>query len=87
MKLKEFKDKEELINEILHQEDINKSFSFYEIDFDNEEVWFVEEVKDFEYGWLDFEDTCFGFKELEEYNKGKLMKKLIKKIEGIKGIN
>jgi hypothetical protein len=86
MKLKEFKDKEELINETLHREDINDDFSFYEIDFNNEEVWFVEEVKDFEYGWLDFEDTCFSFKELEEYNKGELMETLIKKIEGIKDI-
>jgi hypothetical protein len=83
MKLKEFKDKEELINEVLHREDINKDFSFYEIDFDNKEVCFVEKVEDFEYGWLDFEDRTFTFKELEEYNEGKLLKKLIKKIKGI----
>jgi hypothetical protein len=84
MKLKELKDKEELINEVLHREDINKDFTFYEIDFDSEEVYFLEKVEDFEYGWLDFEDVCFSFKELEEYNKGKLLKKLIKKIEKIK---
>jgi hypothetical protein len=87
MKLKEFKSKEELINEVLHREDLNDDFSFYEIDFDNEEVWFVEKVEDFEYGWLDFEDTCFSFKELEEYNKGKLLKILINKIKRIKDIN
>ena len=84
MKLKEFKDKEELINEVLHREDINNDFSFYEIDFDSEEVYFVEKVEDFEYCLLDFEDRTFTFKELEEYNKGKLLKKLIKKIEKIK---
>jgi hypothetical protein len=87
MKLKEFKSKEELINEVLHREDLNDDFSFYEIDFDNEEVWFVEKVEDFEYGWLDFEDICFSFKELEEYNKGKLLKILINKIKRIKDIN
>jgi hypothetical protein len=81
MKLKEFKDKEELINEVLNQEEFNDNFSFYEIDFVNKEVWFVEKVEDSEYGWLDFEDTCFTFKELKEYNKGELMKILIKKIK------
>jgi hypothetical protein len=81
MKLKEFKDKEELINEVLNQEEFNDNFSFYEIDFVNKEVWFVEKVEDSEYGWLDFEDTCFTFKELKEYNKGELMKILIKKIQ------
>jgi hypothetical protein len=83
MKLKEFKKKEELINETLNQEEFNENFSFYEIDFDNEEVWFVEKVEDFEYGWLDFVDRKFSFKELEEYNKGELMKILINKIEKI----
>ncbi len=81
MKLKEFKDKEELINEVLDQEEFNENFSFYEIDFTNKEVWFVEKVEDSEYGRLDFEDTCFTFKELKEYNKGELMKILIKKIQ------
>ena len=77
MKLKEFKEKEELINDVLHQEQLDEDFSFYEICFDFEEVYLVEEVKDFEYGWLDFEDRKFTFKELEEYNEGKLMKILI----------
>jgi hypothetical protein len=81
MKLEEFKDKEELINETLEQEEFNDDFTFYEIDFDNKEVWFKEKVEDFEYGWLDFEDRCFNFKELKEYNKGELMKTLIKKIK------
>ena len=31
MKLREFKDKEELINETLEREDLNEDFSFYEI--------------------------------------------------------
>jgi len=83
MKLKEFKDKEELINESLDQEQLDEDFMFYEIDFDFEEVYLVEEVKDFEYGWLDFEDRKFTFKELEEYNEGKLMKILINKIKGL----
>ena len=83
MKLREFKDKEELINETLEREDLNEDFSFYEICFDSEEVTLVEEVKDFEYGWLDFEDRTFTFKELEEYNEGKLMKILIDKIKGL----
>ena len=83
MKLREFKDKEELINETLEREDLNEDFSFYEICFESEEVTLVEEVKDFEYGWLDFEDRTFTFKELEEYNEGKLMKILIDKIKGL----
>jgi len=83
MKLREFKDKEELINETLEREDLNEDFSFYEICFDFEEVYLVEEVKDFEYGCLDFEDRTFTFKELEEYNEGQLMKILIDKIEGL----
>jgi hypothetical protein len=83
MKLREFKDKEELINETLEREDLNEDFSFYEICFEFEEVTLVEEVKDFEYGWLDFEDRTFTFKELEEYNEGKLMKILIDKIKGL----
>ena len=81
MKLEKFKDKEELINEELCREELNEDFSFYEICFDSEEVYLIEEVKDFEYGWLDFEDRTFTFKELKEYNKGELMKILIKKIE------
>jgi hypothetical protein len=81
MKLREFKDKEDLINEDLEREDLNEDFSFYEICFDSEEVYLIEEVKDFEYGWLDFEDRTFTFKELKEYNKGELMKILIKKIK------
>ena len=83
MKLKEFKDKEELINETLKREELNEDFTFYEIDFDFEEVYLIEEVKDFDYGWLDFEDRTFTFKELEEYNEGKLMKILIDKIKGL----
>jgi hypothetical protein len=83
MKLREFKDKEDLINEDLEREDLNEDFSFYEICFDSEEVYLIEEVKDFEYGWLDFEDRTFTFKELEEYNEGQLMKILIDKIEGL----
>jgi hypothetical protein len=83
MKLKKFKDKEELINEDLCREELDEDFSFYEICFDSEEVYLIEEVKDFEYGWLDFEDRTFTFKELEEYNEGQLMKILIDKIEGL----
>jgi len=83
MKLKKFKDKEELINENLCREELDEDFSFYEICFDSEEVYLIEEVKDFEYGWLDFEDRTFTFKELEEYNEGQLMKILIDKIEGL----
>ena len=83
MKLKEFKDKEDLINEDLCREELDEDFSFYEICFDFEEVYLIEEVKDFEYGWLDFEDRTFTFKELEEYNEGQLMKILIDKIEGL----
>jgi hypothetical protein len=81
MKLKEFKDKEDLINENLYREELDEDFSFCEICFDSEEVYLIEEVKDFEYGWLDFEDRMFTFKELKEYNKGELMKILIKKIK------
>ena len=65
MKLEKFKDKEELINEELCREELNEDFSFYEICFDSEEVYLIEEVKDFEYGWLDFEDRTFTFKELK----------------------
>ena len=83
MKLKNFKDKEDLINEILEREELNENFIFYEICFDSEKVYLIEEVKDFEYGWLDFEDRTFSFKELEEYNEGQLMKILIDKIEGL----
>ena len=83
MMLKEFKDKEELINESLYREGLDDDFTFYEIDFEEEEVYLIEEVKDFEYGWLDFEDKTFTFKELEEYNKGQLMKILIDKIKGL----
>jgi len=83
MKLKEFKDKEELINDVLDQEQLDEDFTFYEICFDFEEVYLVEEVKDFDYGRLDFEDRKFTFKELEEYNEGKLMKILIDKIKGL----
>jgi hypothetical protein len=83
MKLKELKDKEDLINENLCREELDEDFSFYEICFDSEEVYLIEEVKDFEYGWLDFEDRTFTFKELEEYNEGQLMKILIDKIEGL----
>ena len=83
MKLKEFKDKEELINESLYREELNEDFTFYEIDFEFEEVYLIEEVKDFEYGLLDFEDRMFTFKELEEYNEGQLMKIIIDKIKGL----
>lgn len=83
MKLKEFKDKEELINDVLNREQLDEDFMFYEIDFDFEEVYLIEEVKDFDYGWLDFEDRTFTFKELEEHNEGKLMKILIDKIKGL----
>lgn len=83
MKLKEFEDKEELINEHLYSEELDEDFTFYEIDFDSEEVYLTEEVKDFEYGWVDFEDRTFTFKELEEYNEGKLMNILINKIKGL----
>lgn len=83
MKLKEFKDKEELINESLYREELNEDFMFYEIDFEFEEVYLIEEVKDFEYGLLDFEDRMFTFKELEEYNEGQLMKIIIDKIKGL----
>ena len=83
MKLREFKDKEDLINEDLCREELDEDFSFYEICFESEEVTLVEEVKDVEYGWLDFEDRTFTFKELEEYNEGQLMKILIDKIKGL----
>ena len=83
MKLREFKDKEDLINDELYQEQLDEDFMFYEIDFYFEEVYLVEEVKDFDYGRLDFEDRKFTFKELEEYNEGQLMKILIDKIEGL----
>jgi len=83
MKLEKYKDKEELINDELYQEQLDEDFMFYEIDFDFEEVYLVEEVKDFDYGTLDFEDRKFTFKELEEYNEGKLMKILINKIKGL----
>ena len=83
MKLREFKDKEELINDVLDQEQLDEDFTFYEICFEFEEVYLVEEVKDFEYNWIDFEDRKFTFKELEEYNEGQLMKILIDKIKGI----
>ena len=83
MKLKEFEDKEELINEHLYREELDEDFTFYEIYFDIEEIYVIEEVKDFEYGWVDFEDRTFTFKELEEYNEGKLMNILINKIKGL----
>jgi hypothetical protein len=83
MKLEKFKDKEELINDVLNREQLDEDFMFYEIDFEEEEVYLIEEVKDFDYGWLDFEDRTFTFKELEEYNEGKLMKILIDKIKGL----
>ena len=83
MKLKEFKDKEDLINEDLCREELDEDFSFYEICFDSEEVYLIKEEKEFGYGWLDFEDRMFTFKELEEYNEGQLMKILIDKIEGL----
>ena len=83
MKLEKFKDKEELINEHLYREELDEDFTFYEIYFDIEEIYVIEEVKDFEYGWVDFEDRTFTFKELEEYNGGKLMNILIDKIEGL----
>jgi hypothetical protein len=50
-------------------------------DFDEKEVYFMEEIRDYDKGWLDFEDRTFTFKELKEYNKGELMKILIKKIK------
>ena len=84
MMLKEFKEKEELINESFEREELDENFTFCEIDFDFEEVYLVEKVEDFEYGWLDFEDRTFTFKELEEYNEGKLMKILIDKIKELK---
>ncbi len=62
MKLKEFKKKEELINETLNQEEFNDYFEFYEIDFDFKEVYFIEKVVDYEYGWVDFVDRTFTFK-------------------------
>jgi hypothetical protein len=81
MKLEKFKDKEELINEDLYTERFDEYFTFKEIDFDEKEVYFMEEVRDYEYGWLDFKDRTFTFKELEEYNEGQLIKILIKKIK------
>jgi len=84
MKLEKFKDKEELINDELYREDFNEYFSFSEIDFDEKEVYFIEEIRNYDKGWIDFEDRTFTFKELKEYNKGELMKILIKKIKKIK---
>ena len=81
MKLKKFKDKEELINEELYTESFGEYFTFKEIDFDEKEVYFMEEIRDYDKGWIDFEYRTFTFKELKEYNKGELMKILIKKIE------
>jgi len=81
MKLEKFKDKEELINDELYREDFNEYFSFSEIDFDEKEVYFIEEIRNYDKGWIDFEDRTFTFKELKEYNKGELMKILIKKIK------
>jgi len=81
MKLKKFKDKEELINEDLYTKSFGEYFTFKEIDFDKKEVYFMEEIRDYDKGWIDFEYRTFTFKELKEYNKGELMKILIKKIK------
>ena len=81
MKLKKFKDKEELINEELYTENFGEYFTFKDIDFDEKEVYFMEEIRDYDKGWIDFEYRTFTFKELKEYNKGELMKILIKKLK------
>jgi len=81
MKLKNFKDKEYLINKELYIESFGEYFTFKEIDFDEKEVYFMEEIRDYDKGWIDFEYRTFTFKELKEYNKGELMKILIKKIK------
>ncbi len=81
--LKEFKNKEEIINKELFGKDISSDVEFIEIDFENELIEFTITETDSEYGWLDVEKHEVDFDGLkEEYPE--ILKGLIKEIKGIK---
>ncbi len=82
MKLKEFKDKEELINRELSEINVYYDVEFNEIDFENELFTFTKTEKDPEYGWYDIEVHEVDFDLLEE-RYPEILKGLISKIEGI----
>jgi hypothetical protein len=83
MKLKEFKDKEELINKELSGINVYYDVEFDEIDFENELFTFTKTEKDPEYGWYDIESHEVDFDLLEEMYP-EILKGLISKIEGLK---
>jgi hypothetical protein len=80
MKLKKFKDQEEIINDLLSGKKIIKGYEFEEIDFEAKDVVFTVEMIDPEYGWYDLEQRYFGFKDLKE-NHNEIYKRLVKKIK------
>ena len=80
MKLKKFKDQEEIINDLLYGKKIISGYEFEEIDFEVEEVTFTVEMTDPEYGWYDIETEHFEFDDLKE-NHNEIYKCLVKKIK------
>ena len=76
--LKEFTNKEEIINDRLYNKEIIYSYSFEEIDFENELVTFTEERTDPEYGWYDVESHEIDFEELVEFEGGDVLEGLLK---------
>ena len=76
--LKEYTGKEEIINDRLYNEKIIYSYSFEEIDFENELITFTEERTDPEYGGYDVESHEIDFDELVEFKGGDLLDGLLK---------
>ncbi len=80
--LKEFKNKEEIINKKLFGKDILSNVEFIEIDFENELIEFTITETDSEYGWFDIEKHEVDFDEIKEKHPG-ILDGLIKEIKGI----
>ena len=80
--LKEFKNKEEIINKKLFGKNISSDVEFIEIDFENELIEFTITETDSEYGWFDVEKHEVDFDELKEKYPG-ILNGLIKEIKGI----
>ena len=83
MKLKEFKEKEELINKELSGINVYYDVEFIEIDFENELFEFIKTEIDPEYGWYDQEIHEVDFDDLEE-KYPEILEGLINKIKGIR---
>jgi hypothetical protein len=80
MKLKKFKDQEEIINDLLSGKKIINGYEFEEIDFEAEDVVFVKEMINPEYGWYDRVIVYIVFDHLKK-DHNKIYKRLVKKIK------